>query len=253
VNPARRLRFVLLTEDTGKDADAVLRAVFRSILRLLEPGLDSRTITLDPPEAVAAEVRLAVRPDAWRGRGSGARDRFRRLADYIATKLMLDDTFVVFHFDGNSAWERATASRNVPDFERIVSNGIRHAFATIGREGELDARMARLLRVVPFYSMEAWLYQNTATASDICREGPCDGAHVAQYETWSAERGALDEIEQIKDRDDLQCLKDRHNARLAKGFPYPAVYATSKSFTATVDHMLTSQVLMESLASLRDP
>ena len=107
MNPGPRLRFVLLTEDTGKDADAVLRAVFRSVLRLLEPDLDSRAVSLD-------------------------------------------------------------------------------------------------------------------------------------------------EVEQIKDREDLQCLKDQHNARLAKGFPYEAVYAANKSFTATVDLMLASPVLMESLASLRD-
>ena len=191
MNPGRRLRFVLLTEDTGKDADAVLRAVFRSVLRLLEPDLDSRAVSLDPPEAEAKEIRAVVRPDAWRGRGPGARDRFILLVKYIATKLRLTNTFVVFHFDGDRAWDQSASSSNLADFDRIVSNGVRHAFATIDRESDLEACMARLLRVVPFYSMEAWLYQNTTTASDICREGPCDGAHVAQYEAWAAERGAL--------------------------------------------------------------
>lgn len=252
MSPGPRLRFVLLTEDTGRDADAVLRAVFRSVLRLLEPDLDSRAVSLAPPEEEAKAVRAVVRPDAWRGRGPGTRDRFILLARYIATKLRLADTFVVFHFDGDRAWGRSGTSSNTADFDRIVSNGVRHAFGAIGREGDLEACMSRLLRVVPFYSMEAWLYQNTTAAADICRESPCGGAHVAQYEAWAAERGALDEVEQIKDREDLQCLKDQHNARLAKGFPYEAVYAANKSFTATVDLMLASPVLMESLASLRD-
>jgi hypothetical protein len=245
------LRFVLLTEDTGKDADGVLRVVFRSALRLVEPDLDSRSIHLDPPEDEARAIRAVVRPDAWRGRSPGARDRFILLAKYVATKLMLADTFVVFHFDGDCPWQRAGTSSNVANFERILTNGVKHAFNSIDRERELEERMTRLLRVVPFYSMEAWLYQSTGAAAAICREGPCGGVHVARYEAWATDRGALDEIEQVKDREDLQCLKDRHNARLARDFPYEAVYAANKSFAHTVDQLLNSPVLLGALAARR--
>ncbi|MFS8071802.1 MAG: hypothetical protein ACMG6S_35980 [Byssovorax sp.] len=103
-----------------------------------------------------------------------------------------------------------------------------------GMEHEAVARMIRLRRLTPFYSIEAWLYQNTIEARRLCATA-C-GRHLEMIKEWEEKGGALDEISKPKE---VLCLKDRCSHELAShGFPYEQAFAVGKSYADTVMHLV---------------
>ena len=98
--------------------------------------------------------------------------------------------------------------------------------------------------------MEAWLYQNTEMAKEMCRMYH-QGHSVKNFDNWKSNRGALDEIEQIKDN---VCLKNGFNLELSgEGYPAQAVYDVKKSFHEAVEEFKKNPQLVESLAKTRRP
>ncbi len=63
---------------------------------------------------------------------------------------------------------------------------------------------------MPFYSVESWTYQATDRAGELCRESRC-GAHVDTFQSWAANRAALDDVSKPKE---CCCLEDRYNDHL---------------------------------------
>lgn len=98
---------------------------------------------------------------------------------------------------------------------------------------------------MPYYSIEAWLYQNTREGARLCAQGGCS-QHLDPFRQWELDRGLLDEVEQPKEQ---VCFRSAHNARLAaEGFPADAVFAADKSFAAAVTSLLESAELCQALA-----
>ncbi|MFZ6177988.1 hypothetical protein [Nannocystis pusilla] len=112
----------------------------------------------------------------------------------------------------------------------------------------MDERLSKLFLLVPFYSIESWLYQNAVTATRLCRQNTaCRGRCVAQLEAWEADRGLLDEVDKPKNR---LCIRDRHNAELAgAGYPLAAVIAAEKSLHDALTSMRGCVALTTALAS----
>ncbi len=131
------------------------------------------------------------------------------------------------------------------DFVRVyVEPIVRAALERNRLPDQVPARMARLRRLTPFYSVEAWLYQNTVEARRLC-EASC-GRHVGRIQGWEAARGEIDEIERPKE---ALCIGASHNCALAtRGFPADAAFAVEKSYTAAVEHLLACAELGDALA-----
>ena len=99
-------------------------------------------------------------------------------------------------------------------------------------EEACQAALARLVLVMPFWSIEAWCYQNTDVAIRLCHEHH-SGADVSLFQRWQQDRTALDDVPKPKD---TACLRDRHNRELSsQGFPADDVYLAGTSFAAAVD------------------
>ena len=97
---------------------------------------------------------------------------------------------------------------------------------------------------MPFYSIESWLYQNTAAALRICRDR-YRGKDMDKFEHWRAHRDQLDELLKPKT---CTCLRDKHNEELAGSrYPTDAVYAVGKSFAAALDELRTNTEFMDRL------
>lgn len=110
---------------------------------------------------------------------------------------------------------------------------------------EVDRLLTRLRLVMPYYSIEAWLYQHTLKAQKLC-ESRCGGAHVAAIQSWRKDRGLLDEIDKPKD---TLCLGSSDNVLLAGGgWPGDEVAAAMKSFSSFVDSLYECDGLGEALA-----
>ncbi len=228
-----RVWLLLLTEDSGRDAPATQAALVRAMLRLFAPRHDSREVALEPANDAQRQV---MRGNRWDSARKEYEPQRRSLVRSIATRICQDNLhFVLFHYDGDLAWSDRERCPRHEVFERMIVTAVRQLVVATGRTPEQQKRaLSRLVTVIPFYSVEAWLYQNTPVAVDLCRR-LYGGTHADLFDGWSHNRGELDEVIQPKR---ATCLEDKHNRELAEGaFPADVVYAAGKSFYETVERL----------------
>lgn len=259
------LHVLIVTEDSGKQAQPVWRALLAKAFRLVDPACETQRIKFSPPDGATEQ---AARGNAWKARTRGGKRGQRgaerahaiTLRRELASWLLRSAEYVVcYHYDGDQTWSSGSGSAHGPAFQDEIAAKVRtivedpalvathRTTPPVGLDGEaLERAMRRLIEVVPHYSVEAWLYQNTATARQACVELGDPPDLTAQIEMWAADRSLLDEIDRPKDN----CgLGDRYNLKLAtSAWPAAAVFAVEKSFHATVSRMKAAEDLVDALA-----
>jgi len=252
---------VILTEDSGKDGRATVEALAKQMFHLVVPGFGSHRLQFVPRDQREEE---AMRGNVWKTDGKNPLEYERRvrLLRYIARKLLLPNTFVLFHIDGDRPWSERHTSENTAKFERlvrdrlpqVVDRGRANKPATKVRSHEDTSPapqlpLENLLLICPFRSIEAWLYQNLRAAIAICNREH-RGMHVADLEAWEQRRGELDELSAPEKS---LCLRKEFNLELAtQGFPAREAYEVGKSFAESVDRMLGCGAFSRALELTRD-
>jgi hypothetical protein len=253
--PTSCLSVLLLPEDSAKNAFETFRSLAKELLKQVDEYVQTNKISFEP---VRNELALqAIQPSVWKSTKAKERQKQVELIRTIATQVMLEDGWVLFHFDGDRSWSSRESSENVEKFRKLVCDKVRelvvlklteqHRNDISPQEIEIRARarMNRLKTVVPFYSIEAWLFQNTREALRLCQER-YGGRDVEQFQVWAQDRGALDEVLKPKD---AVCLGAAHNLDLASnGFPTREVRAVGKSFEAVVQSLSQDAELRQALA-----
>lgn len=223
---------LVLTEDTAADAHATVTAIAKKVLFLLEPALDIDRVSFGRADERA---RAGMGFNCYKSRNPRDHGKKVALAQAIATHLLHADgpTAVLVHIDADRPWagDHDAACENVMRFHEAVLGRVA---TLLEREGQRD-RLARLALLVPFYSIESWLYQNTSEALKICQEQhPRHASAVTQLEGWRDAPHTLDAQPQPKD---ATSLGSKYNRRLAESsFPARRVYKLGLSFTHSVDH-----------------
>lgn len=248
----------LLTEDSGGQAQQTLERLVRHILHLLWGAeWQSRRLIdglrFEPPDN--PQARQALHGQRWRSTHPRDRQAKIDLARYLADRLLAREGVVVFHIDGDCPWS-ARPSASLAAFERFLEREVQPLLqARPAQEGrstrvprleavDLASVRGKLVLLVPYYSIEAWLYQNTAEVTALCEQLHA-GRHHEQSRGWPA----LEEILKLK-KDDGCCLKDQHNAALAGAtFPARALYAAGGSFTETVKRFRACAPLLEHMSA----
>lgn len=229
---------LVLTEDSAAEGHAVIEALCKRMLRLIDSSCQTQRIHFEPAND---QARVAMRGNVWKS--TSPRDRQRRvdLIRAIATKLCEHGGFVVFHVDGDRVWSERSTAENPAKFGKVIEEAVRTLLIAGDNrrppmlEAEAAMRLKRLRLLVPYYSIEAWLYQHTDTAISLCRQR-YGGHSVERFEEWRKDRGLLDEVAKVKE---TVCLGARHNAELAgSGYPVDDVYKADKSWAAAVDSLL---------------
>lgn len=250
MNESPPLSILVLTEDSGADGFETVEAMVMAILRKIAPTSRLQDVETEPSED--ARALRSMRGNYWMGEDrSGDAEFYRRdLIRSIATKLA-EGGFVVFHCDGDQPWKKRKQSEKSKKFDKLMDPGLRRLLHDALRSSKaIDAAMARLLVLIPYYSIESWLYQNTDEATRLCREQYA-GKDVEQFEEWAAQRHRLDEVPKPKDS---VCLGNKHNHCLAtKNFPFNAVYAVGKSLKHAVDQFEHCADLEIALARVAQP
>lgn len=201
------LHCVLCTEDSGKQARPVIEALVKKLLQRVDDGLQTQRLKFAFP---ADDAEQAVRGMAWKGNPVLK----RALVNYLAQRLQ-QNHWVVLHTDGDSAWAGAPGSTN--------DEAVRDLFETVRRR--LSREPKRLLRLVPHYSIESWLYLNDAQVNAIEAANPKAAGAAAWLQANAGETSGYDHVVQIKDK----CpLKDRFNEDLAT-VRWPASEAAQRS------------------------
>lgn len=231
MNDAASLSILVLTEDSGQDGFATMQAVVVQILRHVAPKARLDCIDIEPTEDVNA--LRSMRGNRWMDEKTSDSHYHRTtLIQSIATKLG-EGGFVVFHCDGDTTWKKRKESTKKVKFGKLMEPGIRARLRDRAKltPKAIEAAMKRLLIVLPHYSIESWLYQNTEEAIRICH-AQYAGKDVGQFESWTVDRRQLDEVLKPKE---AVCLKDKHNHRLATtNFPFDIAIATGKSLKQAV-------------------
>jgi hypothetical protein len=236
---APKLSILALTEDSSKQAQPALRALIKKTLGLVDPHTRTQpgVLELTPPDEATA---LASHAQRWRSTKAADHHHKISLRKAIATQLGTDHGFVFFHLDGDTPWcKRGKEPRAT--FEREVATYVQQRIGA--------SAMSRLLLVVPHAAIEAWLYQNTTKATQLC-EQHYRGEHTSKFAAWAADCAILDEVEGVKH---TTCLTNQHNQALAEtAFPAREVEAVGKSYAAFVKACSECAELRAALASTYD-
>lgn len=217
------LAVLVLTEDTSANATSVIRTIVKKMFGLIAPGCQTNYVDLEPVYEPAARANLWKSTDSKHYRVRVG--LFSRVASFLARDDM--PCFVLVHFDADCVWDSAPNIENTHLFETRFRKSVRDILAFKRSDLDLNERMTRLVPIVPYYSIESWLYQNTTVAALACRlKG--NEEHAQKAEHWGRNRHELDEIEKVKT---ALCIGSSHNSKLANDrFPTDAVYAVQKSF-----------------------
>ena len=227
------MRVFLITEDAARGAHDVVRRLCRATLSLVDEDADLQQIEWVQLPSV---LRPAASPSAWATRGD-QQENLRDLVARVAEELLRGQhVFVVWHFDGDQPWSTGRRD-NEERFEAVIRRRVRHHLSSTSM-----LALERLLTLVPYYSIEAWLFQNSAKLRDELPEA--DQLTVAR---WQESPHILDDLLKVKD-----CLgvRDRRNAELARGWPARQVYGVGRSFAAVVERWRASEHLARSLRGI---
>jgi len=252
-----RARILVLTEDSGDQAQPTILKLLKEVFKLLVDGVDLNParVKVEPlPENERA--RLALRGNQWKEHAP-TREKVLLLGA-IATQLAQPAGFVVFHFDTDRVWAERHDSENRKKFEKIIRDGVRPFLRgemapplnplprpTLTAE-QIEAALGRLLILSPCYSIESWLYQATKELLAYCRGKHTSKEHVQLIESWAQDRTRLDSVLEPKDKS-LPCVGDQHNAELAKAFPAEEVWLAERSFYESVERLRACTALVRAL------
>lgn len=240
--PEPILRILLLTEDSRSNAFEILSELTKHLLRLVDPKVQLELVGFVP--LPKGQAQYAAHANRWKSEARADHSKIVTLVRTIANELIAG-SFVFFHFDGDRAWKVRRESENVRQFERKIVVPLQQALRSHFRDDTTQVRnaLARLRRILPFYSVESWLFQNTSAARAFCNHPGC--RTITCLMQWEQDPGLLDELSQVKE---MLCFKDRHNLELARTLPAPSVLAARKSFWSTKASISSAASLRELLA-----
>ncbi|MEO7592189.1 MAG: hypothetical protein ABI134_13325 [Byssovorax sp.] len=242
------LHILILSEDSG-GGGRPLRALTRSMLRLVDPSYREQRVDLEPE---SEEAQRATHGNLYQGHKKSAGHRnLVTIARAIARHIFDERGFVLFHVDADQAWKnRDRPGDNIRRFHDVVKLNVSRAVDDLLAANKSTLRnaeiMSRLYLVSPYWCIESWLYQNTDVAAGLCHKHH-GGRDADRFEHWKQHREELDEEDKPKAQ---ICLRDKHNHDLAsQSFPARAVHEVGKSFHATVERLKSSPPLVAALAA----
>lgn len=211
------MKFVIFTEDSGDDAEATIEALVRRLLPRIEALTQPQNIPeMDRPHGPAAD---AINRHNWKAHTRQGEALRRALVDDLATRLV-EGQWVILHNDGDIAWGGA-CPHDAPIDELI---------AEIMRRMDAVIRPINLLRFVPHYSIESWLYLNRAAVERLVAKGKARPAALEWLDANASPDGGYDHVLKPKSKDECP-LRDEHNRVLAEdGWPHKEAAARSPSW-----------------------
>jgi len=248
VTPA--LSVLVLTEDSGKDAHGTVKAILKQVFKFLEPDCQTQRILFEEAEP---GIQRFMHGNAWKGvLSQGKSHRWgdnRRLANFhqaLGGYLCTDPrSVVIVHIDGDRPWSKRKTSENLQKFHSLIKEPIDALLQLHAPGSTPDA----LILLCPFYSIEAWLYQNLTELPAIAAtlSAPNRDRLLALIQEWEEDPTRIEQIENPK----VVCpLKAEHNLRLAiKSWPAAQIYERNQSFAESVERMRASKTLLEGLTA----
>lgn len=250
MSSAPALTVLAWSEDSAKRAHEVVALLAKRMFTLVDDQCRTNLVRFEPLTAQGAEQ---LKGAVWKSKKSSDRPSRVQLLRTVADALVREDGFVLVHLDGDTAWARRTTTPLPADVEEHLRGPVRQLLTQLkdGKKPTLDVEscLSRLLLLVPYYSIEAWLFQHTSEARKLC----C-GRHHPSIGEWERDRTLLDELEDPKEA--LPCLLSKteaHSTLAGNGFPAPQVYAAGKSYAAAVNTLKECPALVTAIERTWNP
>jgi hypothetical protein len=214
----------LYSEDGADASRDTLEQIVRGMLRLVEEHVKTNHIDFKPLGRYITGSHWKVTSQS---KDTGVQQKRRDLLKEIATELILERV-VFFHVDGDCTWaenEQAEVRRHLEQFRQDLPRA--------DPQARLDASTVdkEFIEVIPFYSIESWLY---ACTERLCTH-TSHATELGRIAEWAADLRKLDEVREIKDV--LPSIKNRHNHELARHIPAAALCAADKSYAKAVERV----------------
>lgn len=237
------LSVMVLTEDSGSDAYDTVLSLVKEMFKQIDPYVQARHIGFTP--LADAKARRAMHGNLWKSTNPMDEPNKRLLIRSIINELLKEEGFVLYHIDGDCSWSAVDSSINAQQFRKDMIPPVKAGLASkLGSEAG-EKRMARFHLLVPCYSIEAWLFQNTREAKQLCATVGCKSC-LPKIVDWENNRASIDEVDQPKQ---ALCLRDKYNAHLASaGYPAKEALDANASFAGTVMRLLECEPLTTALA-----
>lgn len=252
-----KIKIWILTEDSGDEAEDTLKALVKKMLRLVDPECQTHDAFVEFYHP-AVDPKLTIRANEWKS--PKYKDRVR-LVQTITTEI--DENFVLFHFDADRIWSEVynpegqadvSACENWQKFNDIILEPI-IGFIEYKNPSRFSTRqniqtyiLERLFKVMPFYSIESWLFQNIDYAITLCNRH-YQARDLEKFEDWKNDRTQIDECPQPKN---AVCLQAKHNLELAtNSYPADDAYNARRSFYQCAYQLGQSYALLEALERTR--
>jgi hypothetical protein len=233
------VRILILTEDGADKAPTTLQHVIVRLLRAAFPGIDTSKLVFIPRSTQAAR---SARANKWKSnKREDERDQ-RILTRDIATQVTEVDSFVFFHFDGDTPWSQRSSALTSGQFEeKIIQRVNTHAHQQ--KRGRIaDFSIQKIIPLVPYYAIEAWLFQNVET----CRKLTSKPSDLAVLDKWHADRGQLDELVKPHQYISFAKIENSTLAETLSNATVSEVEAVGKSLAVAVEAMRNNSFLAES-------
>ena len=223
-------RLWVYTEDTAKDAPAVLKALVKRLLQQEREELETHRLPFQDP-APSSLATIAWHRHNWRG----DQHKRRALIMELATRVTTGDIVLLHHDHDATHGQRSSLADKV--------DGL---LTELARVAPPATWRGAILTLTPCYSVESWLYHN----HDAVEALPLNERDAALR--WLRENlrdtTGYDHIPKPK----ATCpLNDKHNLTLAtKAFPADLAAARSPSWQATQTRLGDSPPLNALLAAI---
>lgn len=245
-----KISILILTEDTGSDAHGVLCAVVEKLLFAAASPLNRSQIEFERAEERA---RLAMGFNLYCSANPKDYGRQLDLAGVIATKLMRAgmEAFVFVHIDGDRPWSGRYRDSEVlcDNHAMFARNVLRRVHLILEKAGRAE-QIERIVAVLPFWSIEAWLYQNSREVNRLCAlHAPRHDRDRAQFKAWEDDPSQLDEMVQPKLK--VPTFKDKYNLELATTLSAKKLISVGLSFASTLERLQACRPLTVALAGIQ--
>lgn len=236
--------FLVLSEDGSHDAVPSLIALTKKMCQIVVPALRTHLLRFEPPES---RLRRSLSANKWKSRSAEDQVLRKDLLRTIATHLQRPEGFVIFHYDGDTAYRERTTSPNLAQFARQIIDPV----GQLLRQGRTDQEAARiaqkLISYVPHYCVEAWTYYNLSVLEEICR-ARCGAGDDATLAAWKTTPSDIEEVEKPWSR--VSAGKDHNRTLAERAYPATVAFDAGKSFSDAVVSLLNNQQLVAALSEL---